>query len=81
MKKKYFHKFVDEVMEDGIERSSASIIDKLKISMGGESIHGRIRSGQFVPQMSILTYYLRVNKQYIHLDANTRKSRWKRVIE
>ena len=66
-------------MEDGLERSSAAIIEQLKESMSAKDIHGRNRSGHYVPQIGILSYYLRINKQYVHIDKDTRHARWKMV--
>ena len=78
-KRKYWNKFVDEVMLDGSERSTSSIIELLKESMSKKCPEGRSRTGHFVPQVRMLSYYLRINKNYIHIDKDTNRSRWKKV--
>tara|TARA_R110002074_G_scaffold367595_1_gene541673 strand:- start:167 stop:415 length:249 start_codon:yes stop_codon:yes gene_type:complete len=78
-KKKYWNKFVDEIMEDGNTRSNGTIIELLKVSMTKKCPEGRSRSGHFVPQVRVLSYYLRINDNYINIDKGTPNSRWKKV--
>ena len=77
-KKKYFHKFVDKIMDDGEERSSAEIIDKLKTTMVQKDKYGRNRSRRYIPLQRELCYYLKINGQYSHLNIGTRQASWKR---
>ena len=80
MKEKYFYKFVDELMKDGKERNSACIIENLKVSMSTIDVHGRSRVGRYVPVQRRLTYYMRINKNYVHLNKDTRNPTWKMVL-
>jgi len=75
-RKRVFHKFVDDIMEDGQERSTSSIIELLKDTMGGKDKYGRNRTAFNVPLQRKLSYYLRINNEYIHLDRGTRQARW-----
>ena len=79
IKERYFHKFVDDIMKDGVERSTSSIIEELKESMSAKDIHGRNRSGFNVPLTRKLCYYLRINDQYVHIDKHTKLARWRKV--
>tara|TARA_R110000744_G_scaffold34094_4_gene79714 strand:+ start:365 stop:628 length:264 start_codon:yes stop_codon:yes gene_type:complete len=80
-KEKYFNKFVDEIMSDGVERFSSAIIELLKESMSSNCPEGRNRTGHYVPQMRVLTYYLRISDKYILIDKGTGTARWKKVNE
>tara|TARA_R110002073_G_scaffold324073_1_gene501818 strand:+ start:414 stop:662 length:249 start_codon:yes stop_codon:yes gene_type:complete len=78
-KEKYFNKFVDEIMSDGVERTNPTIIELLKDSMSKKCPEGRSRSGHYVPLSRVLSYYLRISGKYILIDKNTAKARWKKV--
>ena len=68
-------------MKDGKERTVGAIIDRLKDDMSGKDKYGRNRSANNVPIWRVLVYYLRINGEYIHLDKDTRKARWVRVVK
>lgn len=66
-KSKYWHKHVDDIMADGIQRSAASIVSALYDIVTTRNNQGAVRTGKNIPGAGAVAYYMKINKEYVNV--------------